>query len=192
MLLDLCNNCILETDSALPLCFLTALFLYPMGEPTCLCLLLCFFLPPSFSLVRRISPVLKWYDQSHPGKRSRVTMVPAFLVKAMKCVNAAPVRGVSIIRSDVVFTKALFLQKYWRCLFVKKLLLLENKSLLFSFVLQERRGSLQTQRETAWMWGNKGRRGPEIPPERAISPSPQREGSPSYKAGHTRNTLRYL
>ncbi|KAG8006491.1 Histone-lysine N-methyltransferase KMT5C [Nibea albiflora] len=46
------------------------------------------------SLVRRILLVLKPFDPSHLGRRSRVTMVPAFLGKEMKCVNAAPVRAI--------------------------------------------------------------------------------------------------
>lgn len=52
---------------------------------------------PSSSLVRRTLLVLKWFVLYHQGRRSRVTTVPAFLAKAMKCVNAAPVRGVSVL-----------------------------------------------------------------------------------------------
>lgn len=71
-------------------------------------LCLCLLTPPpsSSSRVRRITLVLKWFDPSRLGRRSRVTMVPAFLEKATKCVNAAPVRGVSILWADGVFITA--------------------------------------------------------------------------------------
>lgn len=71
-------------------------------EETNLCLCLLPPSPPSSSPVRRISPVLKWFVPSRLGRRSHVTMVPAFLEKATKCVNAAPVRGVSIFGADGV------------------------------------------------------------------------------------------
>lgn len=152
---------------------------------------LSLFHPPSLSLVRRISLVLKWFDPSHQGRRSPVTMVPAFLEKAMKCVNAAPVKGVSTIWSDSVCIIA--------CYFFLKLksLLWKNWQMFqFKFVIltihQERRGALQASREAAWMWRNKGPRGPKIQTEREISSSSQREESLSCKADNTRITLRYL
>lgn len=176
--------------STLPFCFLLCL-LYPTGKPTFVFVFCCFFHPPSSSLVRRISLVLKWFDPSYLGRRSRVTMVPAFLEKAMKCVNAAPVRGVSIFWADSVFITAccsFFLSKTLK---YRQTFKLEFNFVIF-IVLKERRGSLQTQRETARMWRNKGPCGPKVPTEREISSSSQREGSLSYKADNTRNTLRYL
>lgn len=54
-------------------------------------------------------------------------MVPAFLVKAMKCVNAAPVRGVSISSSDDVW-------KY-SCSFAEKIQRYFLKLLIFQLAL---------------------------------------------------------
>lgn len=63
---------------------------------------------------------------------------------------------------------------------------------VISFVLQERRGQLQTPRETARVRGSQGPGGPKVPTEREVSPPAQREGPLPQQAHRSWSTLGHL